>query len=387
MESMEQAVAKNLDELIKSDKITKASEIILFGANKSSMYIYDLLGGFDIVAIIDNDTRKTGQIINGLKVYTPEEYLNTYNDEIRILIASEYYAEMCDQLEVLGYRRNIEVFPLWKGRRYYDTSKETFDYHSAQAIRGKDIYDRLVENDLDMHLFICPYAGTGDIYLVGMYLEKYIKQRNITNYVLTVIGKGCEKIANLFELNCINLSQRDTEDLLLFSRVVGLGKCKVRILNDGYLQVMVKRMRGYKGVDFHTMFQNCVFEVDEKLADVSINQQNADDLFEQYNLIKGKTVLLSPYANTIYSMPNEFWENLADELVNSGYTVCTNSCGENEPPIKGTEGVFIPYNKVVDFLDKAGCFVGMRSGLCDIVSSTKAKMVVLYPDGNIFGTC
>lgn len=387
MDQTEITISEALDELVKDNKITRENRLVFFGANKSSVFMIDKLDGYEKVAIIDNDARKHGQIVSGLKVYAPDEYLQEYDSKIRIVIASEYYREMCDQLEDLGYKEGKEVFAVWKGRRYYDISEETFSYYISEASAGKEIYDRLIAGGKDRHIFICPYAGTGDIYIVGLYLKDYIDLHNIEDYLLVVSGGGCSKVASLFNVNCISLEQSEIEKLLMYIRLVGLDTCRARVLNDGYLQVMVKRMRGYKDVDFNTMFQRCVFEFDDKVQGVCIKQENADDIFEQYKLINGKTVLLSPYANTIYRLSNDFWEKLAQEFISKGYTVCTNSCGESEPPIKGTEGVFIPYSKVVDFLDKAGCFVGMRSGLCDIVSSTKAKMVVFYPEGNIFGAC
>lgn len=387
MDQTEIAISKALDELLKDNKITTENKLVFFGANKSSVFMIDKLNGYNKVAIIDNDVRKNGQIVSGMTVYAPEEYLTLYDSEIRIIIASEYYREMCDQLEELGYMEGKEVFAVWKGPRYYDILEETFDYYISKTSTGKEIYDGLVDGAIGRHVFICPYAGTGDIYIVGLYLKDYIDSHNIEDYILVVSGGGCRKVASLFDINCVSLEQSEIEKLLMYVRLVGLDVCHARVLNDGYLQVMVKCMRGYKDVDFHTMFQRCVFEAESKKSDIRIKQENSDDVFEKYDLIKGKTVLLSPYANTIYNMPDKFWKKLADELMDRGYMVCTNSCGDGEPPIEGTKGIFIAYSKIIDFLDKAGYFVGMRSGLCDIVSTTKAKMTVFYPAGNIFGAC
>lgn len=387
MDQTEITILDALDELIKDKKLTPKHKLVFFGANKSSVFMISKLDGYNNMAMIDNDVRKIGQVISGLTVYTPEDYLKEYDAEIRIIIASEYYTEMCEQLEELGYKRDAEIFVVWRGGRYYDVSKETFDFHTDRAKRGKLLYDSLMGGEEDKNILICPYAGTGDIYLVGLYLERYLSNKHIENYVLTVTSGACKKVAQLFNMNCECITEEKTQELLVYARLVGLKQTRVHVFNDGYLQIMVKRMRGYKDVDFHTMFQRCVFEADERICEANIYQENSDEIFNKYGLIKGKTVLLSPYANTIYSLSHDFWEKLAKVLIEEGYTVCTNSCGESEPPIKGTEGIFIPYNQVIDFLDKAGYFIGMRSGLCDIVSSTSAKMVMFYPNGNIFGAC
>lgn len=368
-------------------KITQFNKIVLFGANKSSIGIMEMLQEYNIVAIIDNDVRKQGQLINGVPVYQPEDFLKDYNNIYRIIIASEYYAQMCEQLQEMGYVEGKEVFVVWHGQRFYDISDETFMFHIQRAERGKKVYNKIQDTYKNAFIFLCPYAGTGDIYLIGLYLKQYMSCNGIDNYIVTIPGIGCCKVAKLFGIKCFNLSTEETEDLLSYVRLVGYQKSRTYVLNDCFFQVMVKRLRGYKNVDFHTMFQKCVFRLNDKVEKIQIIQENSDEIFDKYNLYKGKTILLSPYANTIHTMSEDFWCILANKLKKKGYCVCTNVNGENEKPIKGTIGIFIPYVQIIDFLNKSGGFIGMRSGLCDIVSSTTAKMAVLYPYGNIFGTC
>ena len=106
-------------------------------------------------------------------------------------------------------------------------------------------------------------------------------------------------------------------------------------------------------------------------------------LFKRYNLKCGKTVLLAPYATCVDSFPANFWENIVDRLQKKGYTICTN-CGKDEIPVVGTEGIFIPYSSIIQFLDKAGAYIGIRSGLSDIISSSKCKKVVFYTEHSMF---
>ena len=77
-------------------------------------------------------------------------------------------------------------------------------------------------------------------------------------------------------------------------------------------------------------------------------------------------------------MISVFWEALADGLKNKGFSVCTNSSGENEPAIFGTTAIFVPLNIVPQFISKSGYFIGVRSGLCDVISAATAKKIILY---------
>ena len=53
-------------------------------------------------------------------------------------------------------------------------------------------------------------------------------------------------------------------------------------------------------------------------------------------------------------------------------------------PVKGTVGVCVPYSELVPFLDKAGMFIGVRSGLCDIIATSTCKKVVIHTYRNGF---
>ena len=124
-----------------------------------------------------------------------------------------------------------------------------------------------------------------------------------------------------------------------------------------------------------------IFHASERRVYADIRDRSSDEIFSQNQLTMGRTVLLSPHAHTPAFMLNDrIWEDIAHRLLALGYDVCTNVNGEDEVPIKGTKGVFIPYNMLIDFMDKAGWFIGIRSGLCDIISGSKATKIILYPD-------
>ena len=61
-----------------------------------------------------------------------------------------------------------------------------------------------------------------------------------------------------------------------------------------------------------------------------------------------------------------------------GFVVCTNSCGDTEPAVTGTIPVFFSLDIAPQLIEKAGYFIGIRSGFCDIISGSAAKKVILY---------
>ena len=153
---------------------------------------------------------------------------------------------------------------------------------------------------------------------------------------------------------------------------------------------VMRRMAGVHGIDFMTMLKiglevNCgvlykdgpwvqpVFPYDEG---------EIDAIFEEHGLVAGRTVLLAPYAgkSEMWGIPMSFYAELADKLRAAGFSVCTNGGGKKEPPVPGTKPLLVPYRLVQPFCERAGIFIGLRSGLCDIVSSARCRKVVLYSD-------
>ena len=136
------------------------------------------------------------------------------------------------------------------------------------------------------------------------------------------------------------------------------------------------------------MFRKFVFGLPDEVKPEHPLLPNVDSkldaIFQEKHLQPGNTVVLSPFSNTLADLSNEFWVGLAKGLLKEGFTVCTNSGGKGEPAVEGTEAVFCSLEIAPQFVEKAGYFVGVRSGFCDIISGTKAKKIILYDARNRF---
>lgn len=384
---MEQMIIEKTRFLIDEEKINSADEIVLFGMNKSSALIQSVLADYQIVAVIDNDKRKAGRKMNGIPVYEPSEYLKEYDTRKKIIIASKYYHSMCEQLYQFGYEVGREVFVVYYREHFYDALPKTIAYYEQQAKLGREIYIQLRENGAQGTIFLCPYPGTGDIYLIGLYLNQYMKENRIDRYALVVCSNACKKVAELFGIHTILIAETEVHAVISYARVIGMQKLSVQVLNDSFgEQNAIAKLRGYKNINFKTMYTDCIMHLKDKTVHPPCVKEDAEIFFEQYHFQKGKTVLLSPYANTVNGLPDTFWEMIVNILQADGYDVCTNIASDDEMPVKGTEGIFIPYQMIIDFLNKAGYFIGIRSGLCDIISTTVAQIFVLYPKKMPFGS-
>lgn len=369
-------VDRVLDPLLKNGKITKQDRLVLFGVTRTARCAAEKLRDYHVSAFWDNSEKLIGTIVDGIPVERPHSRAG----DVRILVASRRYQEICGQLQALGYELGKQVFIIYS--LYVNVGlagKALRSLVEEHILEGKRVYEEMRSRYLEETIFVRPWQGTGDIYLLGAYMAEMLENYGADKYVLTVPTISIKKTIELFGVNAIICRQEDAFKMLQFGRLMGFDVLGIVSLNDNLDQRDLVRIRGYKGLDSHTLFQKLVFRCKERVTDFHFYQESSDEIFERYSLPKGRTVLLSPYAVTTDEIPMERWERMAEKLKQKGVTVCTNVGSDREVPIKGTQGLFIPYKQIVDFMEKAGGFIGLRNGLCDIISSSHARLAAIYP--------
>jgi hypothetical protein len=285
----------------------------------------------------------------------------------------------------MGYKRKRHVFAT---NFKTDDSLYIFSYMTIIKLRGLHWYKKITKgHPKDCKIFLAPYTGTGDIYLTGLFFNDYIKQNNITDYIFAVVNGACKKVAEMFGIkNIVILPHQVSDDIILLELSTGRNLNLV-VLNDSWLGDPLQWLRGFKGLHFEKMFRYFVFGFDDtvmhKLPPKKDYNDEVDALFKKYGLIKGKTVILSPYSNTLFDLPDDFLQTIVAYCIEQGFIVCTN-CAGTEKPIKGTKAVFFPLHQAIAFMDAAGYFVGVRSGLCDVISSSTCKKIILYEKDGLF---
>lgn len=365
--------------------ILENKKIYLFGVSENTRQIIGILRtyGLEPAAVLDNDERKQGTYCSGVKVISLKN-AGTMQEPGRLyIICSLYWKEMTAQLKGMGVcKGNIRMI-------YED---DTLPECLLHACLGKRIYGRLVRKYGKVPIFVCPYTGTGDIYLIGTFWRQYIEKNRIKDYVFVVISKACEKTAKLFDIKNIELLEKKIESSYLIRYyMLCPEEMELKLLNDSWGQIHTNPLewfRGYKGLEFTGLFRRFVFDLPDTARPEHPVLKNADPeleaQFRKHRLQPGNTAVLSPYSNTLADLPGTFWEQLAEALRKAGFTVCTNSSGDREPAVEGTVPVFFPLHIAPQWIEKAGYFIGVRSGFCDIISGAKAKKVILYDSQDWF---
>ncbi len=251
--------------------------------------------------------------------------------------------------------------------------------------RGLNIYNRIAGKYKGCKIFLCPYAGTGDVYLAGMYINAFARNNGIDDFVVVVIGGSNFKVANLFGFkNIEKISQNEADMLVRLSIFLGKND-EILIMHHHPPQTycgILENMRNFNGLNFVDLYIKSVFDLDpekdKQLPSFDYNSNKLYSVFEEQRLVPGKTVVLSPFVNTLPSLPWWVWCNIAEKLKERGYTVCTNVGSPSEFPINGTIPLSFPYDISVPILEKCGYFIGIRSGFCDIISSAACKKIIIY---------
>lgn len=130
---------KNLDEV--SDKFELNDKIVIFGTNKiSGMMAYYLENkGLNIIGFIDNDISRRGKKIFGIDVYLPEDLLEEYDENYKILIVSGHQESMVNQLENMGYSLKDNIIVI------INLNEEMSDYSYVDRNSCTELTDKEVK--------------------------------------------------------------------------------------------------------------------------------------------------------------------------------------------------------------------------------------------------
>jgi hypothetical protein len=99
----------------------------------------------------------------------------------------------------------------------------------------------------------------------------------------------------------------------------------------------------------------------------------------------GKSVIFSPYAKSVPALNENVWKEAVSFYSSKGYQCYTNVVGD-EVPLPQTEAIAPSLFELKSVIERAGTFVGIRSGLCDVIRDVRAKKIALYPDYNYCDT-
>jgi hypothetical protein len=377
---MTSVVESAIDELQRSGRL-KDAQLYAFGHTAATEQMRRRLGRYDITltGILDNNPAKQGGSLHGVPVIPPRAITDAGVPSV-VLIASRFHSEMREQLVNLRYAGEVI--------RVGAFSIETDAASGTDRDRGARLLDQLRVGHAGCHLVVCPFGALGDVYWALAYLPAFAAdRRRLPPAVVVVVGEGCRQVARLFGHDDVySLTQVEMDDLV--GAVVGAGAQGVTIAHHDrpYGDGAPVRALDERFVTFTDMYRDLVYGLSPRAVpqvpsrDV-VGQPSQAEPSWATEIPRGRAVLMAPYAKSVVPVPWSFWEHTAERHLSQGDVVATLVHGD-EDPVPGTLALEIPIPELLDAVEHAGAFIGLRSGLCDVVHTARARKVHVFPDAH-----
>jgi len=181
--------------------------VLLFGASSFGKIAYECIKfEKNIVGFIDNDQKKWGAELQGVKIYSPEYIFET---NYEVIITSTYYEEISEQLEQANYF-NYSVF-----RMYYE--RNTLGNSKVIPNRLKNIsLGHLIGDKDSMQIEDITFLNGGSLVTDYFLLKALMKKFNLENYLEIGTWTG-ESIMTVYPIakKCFSISLPDNDQILV----------------------------------------------------------------------------------------------------------------------------------------------------------------------------
>lgn len=380
-------MSANLDELIAKQGI-QGKTIYLFGHCNAAEELAALLEqkGFAVKAILDNNVAKYGHTYREIPIVPPRTILEEKVGETIVCIAARAYEAMNEQLCGMGFTGEVVKLVDYNSYAEYSLSDDTILRKRQRMERGIRLKDELENRYPGCFKVLCPFPALGDIFFAMSYLPYYLEKRKIdgTRVVCCVVGSACGQVVSLFGAsnNVVCLSQKKMDELVQACLYTEDRNSFIAHQDRPYV-VNLHRALYVKCIPLELIYRCGVFGLSTDTEPVRPN--NLQEYPEVGKIRRGKAVILSPYAKSVTALPKKVWAEIVADYKGRGFQCFTNVVGEEEP-LEGTAGISPAIAQLQSLVEWAGTFIGIRSGLCDILKYADCNKTALFPDYNYCDT-
>lgn len=215
------------------------------------------------------------------------------------------------------------------------------------------------------------------------YLPHFLQERKIEKCVVCVVGNACAEVVRLFggyPVEC--MPQSDMDETIQAALYTDDPEVFIPHQDRPYV-VYLSRALYVKKITLEQMYRCGVFALPETTRPyrpVRLREYGGLGQIEP-----GKAVVLSPYAKSVTALDAKVWERIVRYYQGKGYQCLTNVAGD-EKDLPGTAPVSPAICEIQSVVERAGTFVGIRSGICDVLREAACRKVALYPDYNYCDT-
>ncbi len=377
MDSQHYAEMKEKFSRLKTAGVFEGKAVFLFGHCNATEKLAELFltEGYMVEAILDNNTAKQGMGCQNIPVVDPDRIVGQENAVV--CIVSRAYAAMKAQLQRMGYLGGIYGLVAYDSFSVYSLSEETQDRMSQRIRRGTISLESMKSKYMGMFRIYCPFLALGDVVLAMSYLPYFLERREISQYAVFVVGNACGEVAEMFGAEAVEvLTQKEMDEqvqAVIYLRDTG----SFIAHHDRPYVVNLWKILFVKKIPFEELYRIGVFGLSGDFKPYNPVKLTIYEKLEE--IPAGNAVILSPYAKSVANLPGEYWELIVEYCSQKSYQVYTNVAkGEKELP--GTFRLEVRLSELQSVVERAGIFIGLRSGLCDVIKGADCRKIALYPD-------
>lgn len=362
---------------LKTAGVFERNIVFLFGHCNAAEELAELFlaEGYRVEAILDNSMTKQGMRYRDIPVVAPNQILEYENTVV--CIVSRAYASMKAQLISMGYAGEVYGLVDYDSFSEYSLSEET-QYRMKERIRrGELSLESMKRKYRGMFRVYCPFSALGDVVLAMSYLPWFLETEGIIRYVVFTVGNACAEVAKMFGVeNVESLTQKEMDEqvqALIYQRSTD----SFIAHHDRPYVISLCKILSVRKISFEELYKAGVFGLSGDFKPYFPVRLAVYDKLQE--IPSGKAVILSPYAKSVANLPDKFWNSVIEYYSQKGYQLYTNAAGD-EKELSGTLRLEVRLNELQSVVERAGIFIGLRSGLCDVIRGADCRKIALYPD-------
>lgn len=376
-------MVENLALLMREIDLSK-KHIFLFGHCNASLELIDLLEskGLHATAILDNSDEKQGLEYRDIAVVYPKQIMQVVEGNAReksiVLITSRFYASMLKQLRELGYEGSVRKLVDYNTYADYSLSEETIRRMTVREQNGEKLTRELEEKYPGFFKTFFPFNALGDIYIAMSYWYAFAEMRGIDKVVFCTTSKVLADVVHIFGNYPVEIYEQKELDSMVQACIYTQDSKSFIAHQDRPYVVDLYKALYIKKIPLEQIYCCGVYGLPSDTKPMLPTANNAV-YCDSESIPAGKSVIFSPYAKSVTALSTNIWQKAVKYYSSIGYKCYTNVAGR-EKPLDGTEAISPSIFEMKSVVERAGTFIGIRSGLCDVIREVKAKKIALYPD-------
>ena len=246
---------------------------------------------------------------------------------------------------------------------------------------------RYMTKDKDILYVLCPF-NIGDFLINGGFCHALLKKKRKKACVLIVQERFVNSGLNFVGVMEIMYLPKETMDLVCqYIHATRDYETDNYVYGHFHLKEQHKNWNDYiwnENLSFVDSYKENVFDLplDTELIPPIINTLTdfqKQRLHEAYVLDKERTIIITPYTSGGSPFPESFWVKLVQSLKqkNKDYVIYTNVASPQEKVIPGTAPIVTTFPELIYLAEKVNCFIGMRSGIFDLLAFTNARLLYI----------